>query len=392
MHVKRFEAPTMLEAIRQVKAELGPEAVIVSQRTVKRRGAFGMLGRGVVEVTAAVDRDVRPAAPEPRVSAEPASEVAAPDRSWQELAVQRAIQQPLESEVRALRTLVEQLTHALPDSDALQREVGALRRAAADAARDVAPLRAGAPASVSELLRVGIAPRHAHAIAGEVEAGSETLLCDVLARHLDRRLVPDREDRPSDALLLVGAAGVGKTTTLAKLAAREQSQGQRPIALATLDAHRLGGDAALRAYAKQAGLPCESVVSADRLGELRRRYPRHRLLVDTPGANGSDREALGELWSAREALGPRTDVRVVLAATTKDDDLARELDRFRGIEPGGLVATKVDESRSLGNLVNLLLDPATPPLAWIGDGPHVPDDLRLPDPQTLAAQVLGANP
>ena len=81
MHIKRFAAPTLLEAIRQVKAEFGPEALILSQRTVRgQSGLFGLLGRSSVEVTAAIDRDVR------RRSAGRAERVG-PDPSWRDPAL-----------------------------------------------------------------------------------------------------------------------------------------------------------------------------------------------------------------------------------------------------------------------------------------------------------------
>ena len=99
MHVKRFEAATLVEAIRQVKEELGPEALVLSQKTLRRRGGFGLLGRSVVEVTAAIDRDVHRAqtqdAPAATAQAEPAPDRVAPDPSWKDLSLRRALDEVL---------------------------------------------------------------------------------------------------------------------------------------------------------------------------------------------------------------------------------------------------------------------------------------------------------
>jgi flagellar biosynthesis protein FlhF len=395
MHVKRYEAATLVEAIRQVKQELGPEALVLSQRTLRRRSGFGLLGRSVVEVTAAVDRDVRRqhatgTRHESLHDSEPAR--VAPDPSWKELSLRRALNEPLEAELRELRETVETLARALPDNAALREDLADLRRATREVTPHVRATTHGAETSIAALLGAGIAPRYAHAIAAralelESEPGDPTR---ALADRLERRLVPERAPRPDAPILFVGAPGVGKTTTLAKWATREAKDEAVRVSLATLDAHRLGGDAALRAYAKRLEVACETVVDPSQLEQTRRSQKSTRLFVDAPGASAGDDRAIGELCRAREALGPHASVRLVVAATTKDDDLAGQLERFRPLEPAGLVVTKLDETRELGNVVNLLLDAQAPPLSWLGTGPHVPEDLVLPEPGALAGQILGA--
>ena len=157
-----------------------------------------------------------------------------------------------------------------------------------------------------------------------------------------------------------------------------------------MDTQRLGCDETLRLYADRVQVPLERPLSPEALRRARARSPR-RLFVDTAGRSAGDPTAIRELSACREALGEDAQVRLVVSATTKDEDLAWQLDRFRPLRPDALVVTKLDESRSLGNLVNLLLSPQAPPLAWLTDGQRVPEDLRIPDPETLAAQVLGAS-
>ena len=99
-----------------------------------------------------------------------------------------------------------------------------------------------------------------------------------------------------------------------------------------------------------------------------------------------------DLAGFSRALGDGTEVQLVLSATTKQGDLLRQLERYRVLEPRSLVFTKLDESGELGSLVNVLLDEATPPLAWIADGQHIPDDLVAPEPHELARRVLAVSP
>lgn len=397
MHVKRYEAATLVEAIRQVKQELGPEALVLSQRTRRRRSSFGLFGRSVVEVTAAVDRDVHrqhTSGPTPDHPRADAPDRVAPDPSWKELSLRRALNEPLEAEIRELRDMVESLARALPDSAALRQDLADLRHAARDIAPEVTTRTHGVCTPIAELLAAGIAPRHAHAIASRalaLEVAPENA-ARALRDRLEQRLVPERPPRADAPILFVGAPGVGKTTTLAKWATREARQESGRVSLATLDAHRLGGDAALRAYAKRLQVSCETIVEPDQLTRTRASQRSRALFVDAPGASAGDDRAIGELCRARDALGANASVRLVVAATTKDEDLARQLERFRPLEPAGLVVTKLDETRQLGNIVNLLLAAGAPPLSWLGTGPHVPEDLVLPEPGAFANQILGVNP
>jgi flagellar biosynthesis protein FlhF len=205
-----------------------------------------------------------------------------------------------------------------------------------------------------------------------------------LGERIEERLAVPRFDLPRSQLV-IGAPGVGKTTSLAKLADRYPAG---PLTLVSTDVCRPGASARLHAFAADLGVPCEEVRCARDLplGSLR----RGPVLVDTAGWDASSAAPLVDLDPLRRALGAQADVQLVVSATTREADLERQLRSSAALEPSSLIVTRVDETRDLSNIVNVLLQPGTPRLAWLGCGQGVPDDLALPDAHELAATLLGA--
>jgi flagellar biosynthesis protein FlhF len=388
MHIKRFEGVTMPEAVRKVREEFGPDALVLASRRVRRdRGLFGRFGRTVVEVTAAVDRDHRARAS--------GGDRTAPDRSWDELRLSRALIEPMEAELQSVRRAVDRLAADPQGGQSMASEVAELRRIAANlAGAHGAPATPAACHAAGTFLAAGLAPRHAHTLGNEAEPWLEdtedrtAALTFTLAARLEQRLRPARED-DGQILMLVGPAGAGKTTTLAKVAARHAPE---HLALISTDCHRFGAIEPLRHFARGLEVPFEVALSPEGLAETASRFrPRH-LLVDTAGRSRRDTEADGELLRLRDALGERARIQIVVSATTKESDLRAQITRYRSLEPEGLVVTKTDESTELANVLNLLLDEETPPLAWLANGQRVPEDLMVPDPLELAQRAMENSP
>lgn len=382
MQIKRYVAATLEEAVARVKEDLGPDALVLATRRVRRDGGlFGWFGRPMVELVAGIDREARrtPAAATPVVEPHP---------SWQPLAITQALLDPLEAELRALRRDLDGQRAAAVGRD-VARELAELRltvaalAARADRVRD--PL-------ARKLVASGFAPSHARALADEAGARAaadpHAALPAVLAARLDPRLVPPRDDRAGRVLLFVGGAGVGKTTTVAKLAGRAGAGAG--LALVSTDVHRTGGCEGLRAFAQERGIPFSAAPSPEAVIQELGRSRARRVLVDTAGEGRCDAAGLGALGRLRAALGPRAGVHLVVSATTRAEDVRDELRRFAPLAPDALVITRIDDATRLGDVANLLLDRETPPLAWLGTGRRVPEDLVLPDPERLARQLLGA--
>lgn len=227
----------------------------------------------------------------------------------------------------------------------------------------------------------------AREIASEREISLEHAYRAALAKQIEERTIIPRSDCPQRIALFVGAPGVGKTTTLAKIAAQEDERDDR-VSLMTTDTFRIGAEEQLRTYADLLQVSFATAVSPQAVRERVERWGDRRILIDSAGRGRSDRGAMGELLEMRQILGERAAVHLVISAETKEADLREQVRRYAPLRPDSVIVTKMDESDHWSDLANVLLDETTPPLLWFGTGQRVPEDLTLPDPKEFAEQLL----
>jgi flagellar biosynthesis protein FlhF len=364
MQIKRFEAKNMTDALRQIKRELGPEAVILSAKDLRRENRLLGISRKIgVQVTAAVDED----APEMRRRV---SSHAAPVSSR----IQRSPAEPGRRPVSA----ASHLLHAIHDRVNLK---GAAARSAAHSASGN---------------RSKPGPSHSNADGlgnGAQSASAETPAVpdhqDALARHLSQiglsvgTLTLDH-DR-ANLVAVVGNPGVGKTTTLAKLAARYKCRRDETVGLLSLDAWRIGAFEQLRIYADSMSLPFAAVRRADDLpGALKHLDHCRLILVDCPAVAPGDAEQLAVLQSRLTALG-NPKIVLTLSAESREEDLRYTARVYSAFQPAGVIVTKTDLTRSCSDIVNFLCR-AKLPVLFYSDGPRVPFDLS---PATLEQMAQG---
>ena len=321
MHLKRYRRETVKEALRAVREDLGPDALVLSTRMVAAPGVKGWFGRQVVEVTAAAERQ---AMSEPRHVAAPAPAPAATRAE------------------RATDEVVARLQAAGLDG-ALARDVA---RALPRGKRRGATLQ-----TIRETLELQLAP----------------LAAD------DHGFAPIE--------VFVGPPGVGKTTTIAKIAAQERARQGKRLGLISADGFRVGAVEQLRLYANILGTPL-AVARTPRELEQALRGARGPLLLDTAGRSPSD-EVSREML---RVIAGRRDVRthLVIAANTPYATARKTLDRFEDARPTRLILTKLDEAESLAPLVALLRERQLP-ISYLGTGQSVPEDLERATPASLAA-------
>lgn len=186
---------------------------------------------------------------------------------------------------------------------------------------------------------------------------------------------------------LVGPTGVGKTTTIAKLAANYRLRENKSVGLITVDTYRIAAVEQLRTYAEIIDLPME-VVSTPR--EMREAISRMKsldlILMDTAGRSPRDEVRIQELKAMLAEANP-AEVHLVLSATAGARSLTTAADRFAAAGTTSLIITKLDEAIGLGNLLSVVQS-AKLPITYITDGQNVPDDIQIAQKRSLAQQIL----
>jgi flagellar biosynthesis protein FlhF len=182
---------------------------------------------------------------------------------------------------------------------------------------------------------------------------------------------------------LVGSTGVGKTTTVAKIAARcALKHGAKNVGLITTDCFRVGGQEQLRTYARILGVPVRVARTHDELaGALNELLDRRFILIDTAGMNQRDMQ-LTEKFSLLKNQSPRIKNYLTLSATTQTNVLNDTINAFSHLELSGCILTKTDETNSLGGAISAMIRHHLP-LAYLCNGQQVPEDFSLARPATL---------
>lgn len=383
MKIKRYLVREMQEAIRLIKEDLGPEAVIVSSYRVPAKGFWGLFAPRLLEVTAAVDDrpqvklDVEcPPAQLAVDAARPPAGMLAPGRAGD-----RAEGRWPAAPARELRTGSWRLEAPVRASFAAQKS-GPVdwRRLLLDMEiqeclvdRLLAALDNGNPAGGRGLSREGYTG---------------------LYREVVRLLDPLYRPRPGARVLaFIGPPGAGKTTTLAKLATRSVLYEQKRVGLVAVSSYRIGAYDQLKAYGDFLGVPVDVVMTPAELSQvLEHNADKDCVYVDTDGRPARNAGAVLELKGFLDAVGEPCDVFLVLNSATKNKDLMNIARGFQRIGYNGLVFTRLDETDTYGSILNLMCAFGTP-AAYLSDGQEVPDDIDEASPKKIARLLLkGVDP
>ena len=381
MKMKRFIAAEMRDAMQQVGDVLGPDALILSSRKTDD-GA---------EIIAAVDyeEELLDAGSDAIPVAAPAETVPAGEDSAAEVPgdtppaaaavplVDDGSLQDVRDEIRSLRTMLEVPMAQLGWDEVRRRE----------------PVRA---AIVERLDAMQVHPVIANRIADSVTAIHDEDAGWQQAMDTLEGLLPVADDDLLEAggiVALVGPTGVGKTTTIAKLAARfAMRHGRRHVALVSMDHYRIGAHEQLRTYGRLLGVPVHIAGDEQELrAVLNQMHDRKLVLIDTAGTSQRDLE----LTEKFTALGvDDTEIRryLVLSGTGEAQLTDDIVESFSRIGPSKCVLTKLDEATSIGGALSVLIKHGLP-LAWTGTGQCVPDDFHPAQTHRLiqlAQQLAGA--
>ncbi len=356
MKIKRFEADDMRQALRQVRDELGADAIILSSRRNGER----------VELTAAADHEI----PSEAGSA----------------AAHRLASSPREitANARLASSLGSTSGDGARNSDAMGMELKTLRRmletqVAQLAWNDLARRSPLAVEVLRDLARMGfgsdITARQIDRIPEHLDLDRARAL--VIARLADELTVSgDRWLAEGSVVALVGCTGVGKTATIAKLAARwTQRHGVERLALVSTDATRFGGHEQILRLGRMVGAPAYAVDDMTSLSSvLARLSDAQMILIDTAGMSQRDERWATQL-STLAAASERIEIALTLAANSQSGAIEETLARCAPIRPSSCILTKLDEATSLGAVLSSLIRTRLP-TSYLAEGQRIPQDLR----------------
>lgn len=377
----------MAEALQQVKRHFGPNAVILHTRTLRTGRLFGVGSGPCVEITAAGARsDLAPVGRGDRMRAQ---------SRWTDSA---------EGAAQPVPPLTGDQT-ARADAPSLQADVSILRSLVGDLLRETHRARAAELppelyALYTQLAENAVAHELAQQLVDRVkrELGDDGLRDAKAVRGALTRavsvMVPVagpirlvRHGAPT-MIALVGPTGVGKTTTIAKLAANLHLRQRRKVGLVTIDTYRIAAVEQLRIYAQIIDVPLRVVTTPDGLREaVAGMADRDVILIDTAGRSQNDADKIKELRCYFDLVRP-DEVHLVLAGTGAENVLLQSVERFGELGLDRVIFTKLDEAIGSGVMLTCL-QKAGAKLSYVTTGQDVPDDIELGQAEVLTRLVLG---
>lgn len=453
----------MASGLKMIKKELGPDALILSTKTV-RNGKLGLLSKPLLEITAAVDTDFpqKKEAGSTRHASSFQAQVSEQRKQGHEkknfsrvvndpveqflehfVKKEENLPQPFSQELECFRehpTLTPDEPLATPgekpnsfrEHPGLESEVSELKQLVKDLAGQITHLHQNKTEPVqtqstepvesqitispdqfakrttvnqihgdhllSLLLSKGINVETARIVSGFIrerltpqELSDTAVVTSAVIETLQNLIEvnpPDFTDENEQRrIALVGPTGVGKTTTLAKIAASYLQQYSSSIALITIDTYRIAAVEQLKVYGEIMHLPVDVVITPEQLNQAFTRHQDKKLiLIDTAGRSPRDSFCIKELSSF---LTPEHNIEkhLVLSATTRENELMETIQQFAKLDIANTIFTKIDECISLGVLLNTQLQNSTP-VSYITNGQRVPEDLLAITPQKIAELIM----
>jgi len=387
--IKKYVARDFKTAIQRAKEEMGRDAIILHTRQVKKGGILGLLYPPRVEITVVVDDKLQvntdrlragntfgvPAAGKPEIAAsiDTISAINSSENPSREDAVLQEIQKMknLMTDIKSRMYEVE-VIKGMPEQ--VQQFYETLINNNVD--RDIALKVVNSVAT--RLPKDGISD----------DAWARDVCLHTLQEVIQQvQPIQVKAERKGMIVFLVGPTGVGKTTTIAKLAANLTFLDSKSVALITLDTYRVSAAEQLRTFAEIIGIPVSVVFTpADMMLAIEQYRESDLIFVDTAGRSPYNSEQMEELREFIDIARPDETI-LVMSVNTNNNDLINIYQSFQSIGVDKLIFTKLDETCSYGTILNVLHE-TKKPIAYFTTGQNVPDDIEVPDSLRLAQMLL----
>lgn len=440
MIVKKFQAPTEMEAIIKAREELGSTAVVLNIKSIKQRGLARLFKKDAVEVTAALEeKDIvdginknKPVFDNNAASGQEAK----PERMINQSMVSGGTSSTINliaddntavSSASAIEQKLDSLHNLLQNQGNLNSDMSssgsqgktvaasAYTKRMSDIKEDISGA-AGENKQVKErenanykflqliykkLIDNEVDSRFADEIIGEIENSlkKESNLDSILAAVYQKIILKLGKPKTIEigdkakVIFFIGPTGVGKTTTIAKIASSFKIEKEARVAFITADTYRIAAVEQLNTYASIIDCPVSVVYSVEDMNKSLSEYKDYDLiLVDTAGRSHKATEQMDELKAFIEEVAQRADefdfeCYFTLSLTTKYKDLKSIADKYDDVD-WAVIFTKLDETCSVGNILNIRML-TDRPLSYTTSGQNVPDDIEVINEQGIARQLLG---
>ena len=399
MIVKKFTGATETEAVLAAKEELGSNAVVLNVKTLKQRGIFRFFRKDKVEITAALEEKefVK-------------DEIHKPDglvkndggRAGDEK-LQTAIEEKLDSLHVLLKNQMEKEKNTARNLEKTLNDDAAVQQSEADEHKDSSNFKF-LQLIYNKLIDNEVDEKYANSIIGDIEnslkkeSNIDSLLAGVYQKIILKLGKPETiklGDKPK-VVFFIGPTGVGKTTTIAKLASKFKLEEKARVAFVTADTYRIAAVEQLNTYASIIDCPVNVIYDPSELeGTLNGFSDYNLIMVDTAGRSHKADEQMAEIVDLVNRTNTLTDkfdieVYLTLSITTKYKDLVKITEGYSEIKDYRILFTKLDETCALGNILNVkLLTGAS--LSYTTSGQNVPNDIEVINEQALAKLLLGGN-
>lgn len=404
MIIKKYKAKTEQEATLLAKEDLGKDAIVMNVKPIKSGGFLGFFKKARVELTAAIDDAVEQPKQEKAEIIEKEQE---PYRfgnafsSKQELAVNDA-QNAIEEKINSIAKLLEQQIKTNknePDEEivALADDLAELKAEESQKNEKKQVTRAKIVELVQkQLLDNEVSDKHVDLIIDELDdvaASIDNTLANAYQKIVLKlgQVTPIKPAMEGPRLIFfVGNTGVGKTTTMAKLASKCKLEDKLSVALLSVDTYRIAAIEQIKTYANIINAPMSVIYTPEDMKQAVQKYKDYDLIfVDTAGRSHKNEEQKDDLKAIIDSITD-TDktIYLVVSATTKYNDLLDIANTYKSMFDYDIIFTKLDETNGVGCILNLKLDTGKD-LAYVTWGQNVPEDIGLVNPQTIAKKLLG---
>ncbi len=402
MIIKKFQANTETEAIILAKEELGKDAIVMNIKTISPKGIYKLFRKPLVEITAAVDENLTykndkgkltPASPASRkaVFADVIYDEEPSDKYMKPSAVSTSDSSPSAIEVKLnnLQSLLEKQINEKEKQEAERNE-----GKAPEGNKNLACIQL----IYNQLISNEVDEKYANQIITEIEgnlkkdASVDNILASIYQKIILKLGQPktiELDDKSPKFVFFIGPTGVGKTTTIAKIASKFKVNEKVKVAFITADTYRIAAVEQLRTYANILGIPLKVIYSEDEMRQAKEEFSDYDIIfVDTAGRSHRSKEQRDDIEQLINTIPEdEREVYLVLSATTKYKDLVKIAEAYSEIINYNLIFTKLDETGSIGNLFNIRMFTEAP-LSYATFGQNVPDDISKVDAQSIAKQLL----